>query len=298
MFESLVSDEQKSETAAVADVMPPLENLYLFGLTANDRDRLNAQGLMFGRYLQDHMPNHLSGFQPRRILDIGCGEGQITRILASIYPDAEIIGVDIDPDAVARAKTVLMPGNSNRQVQYMVADANDRLPAGPFDLVHSSLTLMYVRDVPQTLKLIYDVLNPGGYVWLRESRNEWLVALPHSATFGRYCAMACVAALRIGMHMFLGQELPHLLPGLGFKDVCSLDQFHPIDSTVHGQIAGTVLLGALYNMRKLIVRMEQLPDDLLLAMHREMVLDSRMSGGNWQLSNVVARKPAIQGTGD
>jgi len=298
MFESPVADGQLSETAAVADVMPPLENLYLFGLTANDRDRLNAQGLMFGGYLQDHMPKHLSGFQPRRILDIGCSEGQITRILAGLYPEAEIIGVDVDPDAIARAKAVPMPGHLKRQVEYLVADANNSLPPGPFDLVHSSLTLMYVRDVPQTLKLIYDVLSPGGYVWLRESRNEWLVALPHSATFGRYCAMASVAALRIGMHMFLGQELPHLLPGLGFNDVCSLDQSHPIDGTVHGQIAGTVLLGALYNMRKLIVRMEQLPDELLLAMHREMVVDSRTSGGSWQLSNVVARKPALYGAGD
>ncbi len=42
---------------------------------------------------------------PRRVVDLGCGTGGLTAILARRWPDAEVIGIDSSPDMVGRAPT-------------------------------------------------------------------------------------------------------------------------------------------------------------------------------------------------
>jgi SAM-dependent methyltransferase len=72
---------------------------------------------------------------PTRILDVGTGTGVAARFLATRYPEAAVVGVDLTPAMVDEARQLLPPDLESR-VRYEVADAA-ALPfdAGAFDLV-------------------------------------------------------------------------------------------------------------------------------------------------------------------
>jgi SAM-dependent methyltransferase len=101
----------------------------------------------------------------RRVLDVACGEGYGTSLLAQAGASA-VVGVDVASEAIAVAEARFSaPG-----VRYLAGDATD-LPAvlggeAPFDLVVSYETIEHVPDVDRFLEGIRSVLAPGGIVIL------------------------------------------------------------------------------------------------------------------------------------
>ena len=63
-----------------------------------------------------------------RILDLGCGPGNSTELLAACWPDAQILGVDSSPEMVAKAQTA--PINA----QFVVGDFEDWDHPTPYQL--------------------------------------------------------------------------------------------------------------------------------------------------------------------
>jgi hypothetical protein len=72
-----------------------------------------------------------------------------------------------------------------------------------------------------------------------------MTCIAENALYTRYCASAATAAARIGMTMFLGSELPQILPKVGFTNVQRLEPKHPIDTSMNGQMTTGGLLGIL-----------------------------------------------------
>lgn len=72
---------------------------------------------------------------PARVLDVGTGSGKAARLLASRYPAAEVVGIDLSPAMIEEARR-LLPDELAGRVRYEVADAS-ALPfdADAFDLV-------------------------------------------------------------------------------------------------------------------------------------------------------------------
>jgi SAM-dependent methyltransferase len=72
---------------------------------------------------------------PKRVLDVGTGSGKAARLLASRFPAAQVVGIDLSPGMVEAARG-LLPGELADRVTYEVADAS-ALPfeVGTFDLV-------------------------------------------------------------------------------------------------------------------------------------------------------------------
>jgi ubiquinone/menaquinone biosynthesis C-methylase UbiE len=94
----------------------------------------------------------------RVCLDLGCGEGHNTRMLAG--RGARVVGLDIS-DVFVQAAAAAGGDVSG----YTVADAGD-LPFGAatFDAVTAFMSLMDVPDPDRTLREISRVLKPGGFV--------------------------------------------------------------------------------------------------------------------------------------
>jgi SAM-dependent methyltransferase len=88
-----------------------------------------------------------------RILDLGCGDGQLTQRIAAT--GADVAGADASPQMVAAARS--------RGVSADEADA-ESLPyaSGTFDAVFSNAALHWVRDQDAMLAQVRRVLKPGG----------------------------------------------------------------------------------------------------------------------------------------
>ncbi|MFG1705821.1 class I SAM-dependent methyltransferase [Nonomuraea sp. M3C6] len=84
---------------------------------------------------------HLPARPYRRIIEVGCAEGVFTHTLATTYPDAEIIGVDVSARALARARQRVP---EDGRVRFIQADILTHRPDRSFDLVFCSETLYYL----------------------------------------------------------------------------------------------------------------------------------------------------------
>ncbi|GAB4371833.1 MAG: class I SAM-dependent methyltransferase [Elainellaceae cyanobacterium] len=89
-----------------------------------------------------------------RILDLGCGTGQLTQKIAET--GAEVIGLDADATMLNRAQ------QNYPNLEFVHADARSFSLDRPVDAVFSNATLHWVQQPGAAIQSIYQVLKPGG----------------------------------------------------------------------------------------------------------------------------------------
>ena len=140
--------------------------------TANDRDRCATIS---------HLPDLLRAMRPiersavRRILDVGCGYGGLTRFIREEFDAAEAHGIDIDSGTLAEART---KGVDAR----LCALGSDRLPYpdGHFELITALGMLDYLMTFDDAIRELHRVATVGGHV---------VVALPNLASWHNRLAL-------------------------------------------------------------------------------------------------------------
>ncbi len=92
-----------------------------------------------------------------KVLDIGCGDGRFSRLLAG--SGANVTGVDLTEPFIERARSLAV-GNET----YIVGDAEtlDGIESNSFDLAVSYIVLVDLLDYRQAIKSAFRVLKPGG----------------------------------------------------------------------------------------------------------------------------------------
>ncbi|GBQ51955.1 dethiobiotin synthase [Komagataeibacter sucrofermentans] len=125
---------------------------------------------------------------PRRILEIGCGTGFLTRELRRLFPQAHITATDIAPGMLQRLAQ-RMPDDDRLVLHCMDGEAPDL--AGPFDLICSSLAMQWFADRKEALAALACLLAPGGHMALATlcagSFRQWRAAYQ---AVGKTCPMA------------------------------------------------------------------------------------------------------------
>ena len=101
-----------------------------------------------------------------RVLDVGCGMGETTNLLANYYKGIHITGLDQDKALLEIAKS--KPKTENSTIEYLEGNAI-QLPFDDnhFDFVFSRFLLMHVPDALTALKEFYRVCKKGGFLFLR-----------------------------------------------------------------------------------------------------------------------------------
>ncbi|MFP4135776.1 MAG: ubiquinone/menaquinone biosynthesis methyltransferase [Candidatus Acetothermia bacterium] len=99
-----------------------------------------------------------------RVLEIGCGTGQLTRLMADHLPVEEIVGVDITPEMIERAREGL-PSRYSSRVRFIEGRGESLdFPTNYFDLVTSAFTLRNVESIESVVSEMERVVKPGGKV--------------------------------------------------------------------------------------------------------------------------------------
>jgi ubiquinone/menaquinone biosynthesis C-methylase UbiE len=122
-----------------------------------------------------------------RILEIGCGTGTLTLLLKRLSPEAEVIGLDPDAKALARARRKAERAGVSIQFDQ---GFSDRLPYpdASFDQVFSSLMFHHLpaEEKEKTVREVRRVLRPGGRFHMLDfagpepGRDGWLARLFHA----------------------------------------------------------------------------------------------------------------------
>ncbi|KAH7129598.1 putative O-methyltransferase [Dactylonectria estremocensis] len=102
--------------------------------------------------------NRVQVASPKTVVDLGCGPGNSTAVLAEKYPDANVAGIDSSPDMIQKAKATL-PG-----VSFDVADLEAFKPDGPVDVLFSNAVFQWLpsgRRI-QIITQLLEHLSVGG----------------------------------------------------------------------------------------------------------------------------------------
>ncbi len=96
----------------------------------------------------------------KRVLDLACGEGRNTRILAQ--KGAKVTGVDISPAMIELAKQ--KEAEKHLGISYITGDATKLkgLRSGSFDLVTCFMALQDIEKLHKAVAKVFRVLKPGG----------------------------------------------------------------------------------------------------------------------------------------
>jgi trans-aconitate methyltransferase len=98
----------------------------------------------------------------QRVLDLGCGVGNVAALLAA--RGADVVGVDIDDSLLTRAR------ERHPQLRFEKRDINtlDVAALGRFDGIWSSFVAAYFADLPAFVGRLRDLIEDGGWVALVE----------------------------------------------------------------------------------------------------------------------------------
>lgn len=97
-----------------------------------------------------------------RILDLGCGVGGSSRLLAQLF-DAEVFGLTLSPVQAANAEKYTQQAGLQDRVKFRVQDMMTLTAAdGQFDLIWSMESAEHIADKKGLLQLFSQLLKPGG----------------------------------------------------------------------------------------------------------------------------------------
>ena len=105
------------------------------------------------------------------LLDLACGTGDITRLLADKYPDGKVVGLDQNRSMLSRARRAV----SRLNVGFQSGDMNMlHFDEAAFDIVTGGYALRNAPDLGQTVGEIARILKEGGTAaFLDFSKSPW-----------------------------------------------------------------------------------------------------------------------------
>ncbi|HAY42355.1 MAG TPA: trans-aconitate 2-methyltransferase [Micrococcaceae bacterium] len=119
-----------------------------------------------GRPYEDLL-GQLDGITPRRVVDLGCGPGNKTSLLAQRWPAAQVTGLDSSPEMIAKAQdTVQLPN-----LDFELVDARQWHPDHEVDLLFSNAMLQWLPEHRELLKTWLHELRTGAYIAIQVPGN-------------------------------------------------------------------------------------------------------------------------------
>ena len=158
-----------------------------------------------------------------KILDLGCGTGYLSSLLAdSVGPGGTVVALDPNKSRLELAQKQYSRPN------LVFLEANDvSLPEDQYDLVFLNYVLHWIENKAAVLKKVYQNLKPGG---------QFAFTVPeHQPTIIEQMDRMVGPEMMQGFHWMSAPEYNHLATSIGFKVTSSETEVKPLNfATVEG----------------------------------------------------------------
>lgn len=103
--------------------------------------------------------------QAGEVVDLGCGPGNSTQLLRERFGDANVLGIDLDPDMIATARAQLP------DCRFEQADIAKWHPRTPPDLIFANASLQWLPQHKALFPRLIGLLRPGGVLAVQMPDN-------------------------------------------------------------------------------------------------------------------------------
>lgn len=93
---------------------------------------------------------------PAAVYDLGCGDGEVTRLMSERWPGARVVGVDNSNEMLSEAS------EATTRIRWIASDIGEWKPDAPPDLIFSNATLHWLDNHARLFPLLAGYLKPCG----------------------------------------------------------------------------------------------------------------------------------------
>ncbi len=156
-----------------------------------------------------------------RVLDVGCGTGEIVARLAARFPQASFVGVDLEESHLERAR--VRCAAFGPRVRFQRGDALAlSFPAAEFDLVVCRHMLQAVPDARGAVAEMVRVTRPGGRLHLIAEDYGMLWCHPTALdSDGFWQRLPNLYGAAIGCDLHIGRKMYTVLAELGLREIAA-----------------------------------------------------------------------------
>jgi SAM-dependent methyltransferase len=187
---------------------------YVHGYTDTESDRLTDQANTLAELLH-HDTRYPAG---ARVLEVGCGVGAQTVILAKRSDKATFLSIDISAESIRKAQRLIAAARIEnvtfRQMNIFDLDSrHDR-----FDHIFVCFVLEHLTDPVKALAHLRELLNPGGSLTVIEGDHGSFYCHPETPEARKAVRALVDIQASLGGNALIGRQLFPLLRAAGFED--------------------------------------------------------------------------------
>ena len=197
-----------------------MDSVYIHGTTESEQNRLSV----LNAFINDNYLKEINLQGGERILDVGSGLGQFTRLLKkSAGPEAYVLGIERETQQIEKAKALAEQDGESNLVEIRQGSGYN-LPlqdteGGSSDVVHTRFLLEHVPDPLRIVQQMAKAVKPGGRVILSDDDHDVLRLYPEPPGVMEVWRAYIRTYDRLGNDPFIGRRLVSLLHQAGLQPV-------------------------------------------------------------------------------
>lgn len=190
---------------------------YILRGGVHGRDRLRVLARAMNPFTTEFIsslvssPNNFKG----NCLDVGCGGGDVTRLLADLLPKVQVLGIDMDEQKIEIAQS---EAGDHKRIAFRKQAVENLSDFRDFDLTYSRFLLTHLSDPAAAVRAMVSATHPGGIVAAEDIDGGYFCYPPNDA-FTTFVELYARTARANGGDDLIGRRLPELFEQSGLKDL-------------------------------------------------------------------------------
>jgi SAM-dependent methyltransferase len=194
------------------------DSAYIHGTAPEEQSRLS----LLNDLLNVGSLRELGLHGGERILDVGCGLGQLSRAMARASGQC-VIGIERSAEQIAEGRRLAAQAGEAALLEYRPGDAS-QLPLadaewGTFDLAHTRFLLEHLREPLPVVAAMVRAVKPGGRIVLEDDDHDILRLSPTPPLFATLWRAYQQSYEYLGNDPVIGRKLIALLVAAGAEPV-------------------------------------------------------------------------------